>query len=463
MLFGLAVLAAAAVAYWFWPSADQFERDQLAGHVSEYVPVPPATAGDANGPRAPLDEQPVVPETHEQLTEAMLHEAEQLVARFPKDPLVHDLLGRVYSYLGKSAEASAAWQRCLQLNADRPDALHGLAQLAIKRGDDSAARPLLERVLAIDPKYPQAASQLAELLMRQQQPDQAESALQQYLQRVPSSVAAWLQLAQVQQQAAEYERAEKSFRQVVTLDTNSTEGYLGLGTVVMRQGRRDEAKEHLERSRELRTSKGPVSPRMAPEEFDLTMMQANYASSKVYAAEIYRLHGELSEAVRLCRQAAAADAKNLPARLKLISLYKQLGRLPAAIQVGEATLAADPENPELLWRLGVLQAQAGRFADAEPTLKELIRLAPDQPRGYAGLAEVYLEWRRELSEALRLIRKAIRLEPAAIHYVLLGRIQLQQGDVKQAKQSLAQALELDPENAVFRQLYQQWSVMYPGD
>jgi cytochrome c-type biogenesis protein CcmH/NrfG len=150
------------------------------------------------------------------------------------------------------------------------------------------------------------------------------------------------------------------------------------------------------------------------------------------------------------------DAKNLPCRLFLIKLYQEMDRLPEAVQVCQDTVAADPENPELVWRLGVLNAHAGRFDAAEAALRKVIQLAPGQARGYAGLAEVYLECRRNAAESLRLAREAVRLDPAPLNYVLLGRIYAQAGELANAVAALNEAVNREPDNAAFRELRDQF-------
>jgi tetratricopeptide (TPR) repeat protein len=181
----------------------------------------------------------------------------------------------------------------------------------------------------------------------------------------------------------------------------------------------------------------------------------------VYASKLYELEGDPREAARLCRRATQVDPKNLPARLTLISLYEQMRRLPEALEVCQDTLAVDPENPDLLWRLGVLHAQTGEFGEAEAALQKVIQLAPKNAQGYAGLAEVYLNAKRQPDEALRLAREAVRLAPTALHYALLGRVQVQAGDWSGAQASLGEAVKREPNNQLYRQLHQQLGAMQP--
>ncbi len=421
--------------------------------------VEPSTATPATEPAVP--KSPAVPKNHEQLLADMTEMAERAVARFPNDPMAYDLQGRVLMYQGKSAAAARAWEKCLKLESRRPDALHGLAQLAIKRGDDAEAESLLRRALEIDPRYPQAAHQLAEVLMRRQEAAEAARVMRRYVDMVPASVESVLQLAQIELQLNDYDRAAADFERVIERRPASSEARLGLGTALMRLGRRDEARKVLEKSRALRAKKKKTPEGVTPEAFDLTMTRVNHASSTLYAARLYQARGDLLEAARLCQRAIQVDPKNLPSRLLLIDLYQQLRRLPDAIRVCEGTVDADPENPKLLWRLGVLYAQAGRFDAAVSALKKVVELAPDNAQAHAGLAEVYLESRQHPTESLRLARKAVSIEPSALNHVLLGRVYFQLGDLPNAKKALGEAVRLAPDNGTFRQLYDQLPAVPP--
>ncbi len=461
----LAISLAGITVYWSLPSG----RDRPAHRRPEpssddlvTISDPQLSVDSSSRTRpGPQVTEPSVPQTHEQLLADMALMAARAVARFPRDPMAYDLQGRVFMYQGKSAEATEAWEECLKLESRRPDALHGLAQLAIKRGDDATAEPLLRRALEIDPKYPQAASQLAEVLTRRQQVREAALVLQDYVRLVPSSAESVLQLAQIQLQLSEYKHARANFQRVLKMKPTSSEAYLGLGTALVRLGRREEARTFLEKSRALR-AKAPQKPSgMTPEAFDITMTRVNHASSTLYAARLYQARGELQESARLCQRAIQVDPKNLPSRLLLISLYEQMNQSANAIRVCEETVAADPENPDLVWRLGVLNAAAGRFDAAVSALKKVISLAPNTARAYAGLAEVYLESRQQPAESLRLAREAVRRDPSALHHVLLGRIYFQAGDLPNAKKAVGEALKLEPDNATFRAMYDQLPAARP--
>lgn len=444
IIAGVAMLLGATVLYWLsTPREEMVASGTGSGQSADAVTVV------ADLPlNLPQDWEAW--QSHEQFLRGMTQIADQLAAFYPRDPMAMDLQGRVYAYLGRSDEAEQAWKQCLQLDERRPDACLGLAKLALKRGDDAAAEPLLRRAWEIDYTLPEVALLLAELLTRKNQPEQAVALLTRYVGGVPKSFEGWLQLGQVSLQQGDFPAAQRSFEKAAALRPDSREALVGLGNSLLRQGQREEGRQVLERSQSLQEDAARPAAGMSAEEFDLTRTRVNCAGAILYAAQLCVSHQDLQPGEQLGRMAMGLDPKNLPARMFLIGLYEQRGDKQAALQVCRDTVAADPENPDLLWRLGVMQSQVGEFTAAADTFRKLIRLAPTQARGYGCLAEVYLETGQDIDQALRLAQEAVRLEPAALHYVLLGRVQAKRGEFSAARAALDQALRLEPDNAEMR-------------
>lgn len=444
MIAGAAVLVGAIVVYWF-----STPREELIAPIRNVAESSAENSAPAVVPLTlPADWTQWA--THEQFLQGMTRIADQLAARYARDPMACDLQGRVYAYLGRSAEAQQAWDRCLELDERRPDACLGLAKLALKRGDDAAAEPLLRRAWDIDYTLPEVGLLLAEILTRKNQPEQATALLKRYVGGVPKSFEGWLQLGQVSLQQADFAAAQSAFESAVNLRPDSREALVGLGTALLRQGKRDEGRQVLEKSQQLREAPARKEGGLSAEEFDLTRTRVNCAGALLYAAQLCVSHQDLEQGEQLGRMAIGLDAKNLPARLFLISLCEQRGDKQAALKVCLETVAADPENADLLWRLGILQFQAGDFAQAADTFRKMILSAPEDARGHGCLAEVYLETGQGLDEALRLARECVRLDPAGRHYVLLGRILAEQGQSAEARAAADEAVRIEPDNAEIR-------------
>ena len=165
-----------------------------------------------------------------------------------------------------------------------------------------------------------------------------------------------------------------------------------------------------------------------------------------------------------------------------------LASLAAAVSVGQVTLAADdgggragfwkksaqgspqlsvvkrrvekdPGDPVAQNDLGWALRQAGDARGAEAALREAVKLKPDLSQAHSNLSVVLLD-KRELDESLVEARKAVELDPKSpIFRVVLGNALAEKGDWKKAadEYKLATTFRPDYQNAHYhlgRALYQ---------
>jgi tetratricopeptide (TPR) repeat protein len=98
--------------------------------------------------------------------------------------------------------------------------------------------------------------------------------------------------------------------------------------------------------------------------------------------------------------------------------------------------------------LGYNQYQQGRLKDAETAFRGVTALDSNSYFGYAGLGAVALAKRPpDLETAYNNLSKAAELKPddGTIH-ANLGEVLLRQGKVKEAKEHLEKAFQLDPDH-----------------
>ncbi|MDP9170233.1 MAG: tetratricopeptide repeat protein, partial [Acidobacteriota bacterium] len=96
-------------------------------------------------------------------------------------------------------------------------------------------------------------------------------------------------------------------------------------------------------------------------------------------------------------------------------------------------LALQAPQPDALYRAALANLQAKRYAEAEASFRELYRLEPDNTRGLAGIAQVYVA-QAKTSEALDLLRTESGKHPksAGIHITI--------GDISSAARQYDAAL-----------------------
>ena len=89
--------------------------------------------------------------------------------------------------------------------------------------------------------------------------------------------------------------------------------------------------------------------------------------------------------------------------------------------------------------------------DSAPYLNQLIQHHPDHIKGLILLGDLYVNHLGDLRSAERCYRKILRLDPSnvqGLHNLCV--VMVEAGDLVQAKQCLAQAAEMAPEEAYIR-------------
>jgi Flp pilus assembly protein TadD len=148
-------------------------------------------------------------------------------------------------------------------------------------------------------------------------------------------------------------------------------------------------------------------------------------------------------------------AQNQRERIQIVLTEAQL--LSDAKEGDQAlTLLTDelkiyPGDPDLLYDEGMTAERLNRLDVMESSLRELIRIHPDNAQAYNALGYSWADRNMHLNEALDLIQKAMILSPDDASIIdSLGWAQYRLGDNKEALDNLMRAYQLrgDAEIAV---------------
>jgi tetratricopeptide (TPR) repeat protein len=136
-----------------------------------------------------------------------------------------------------------------------------------------------------------------------------------------------------------------------------------------------------------------------------------------------------------------------------MQLYQQ-GKYPEALQQFELARQADPTNPDSYYnlastyqRLGKAQNDAKMLEQAEVLYNQCLELSPNHKECYRALAVHLVETNRS-DKAFTLMNNWIKGNPTLVDArVELSRLQSEFGQIKQAQQTLDDALAMDPNHA----------------
>lgn len=169
--------------------------------------------------------------------------------------------------------------------------------------------------------------------------------------------------------------------------------------------------------------------------------------------------GRKDEAVKTVSDLVARQPKNFEALLALGNLQRGNERWTEAADAYTRAIAAlGPDFGKRQWTVlyfrGIAYERAGAWDKAEADFRKALEFEPDQPQVLNYLGYSLIEKKRNLDEALLMVRKAVELRPNDGYIVdSLGWAYYQLGDYEQAVQQLERAVELRPEDPVINDHY----------
>lgn len=379
---------------------------------------------------------------------------EQLIREFSdsEDPLV--LMGNVYRKQGNSAEAEKCWKKALELNPERPDVYIGMGWTAFEKAEYDKAIVFWRKALEINPKMPAVHNSIAQTLIVLGRYDKVIKEAEEELKISPKSSLSYFLLGQGNLKLKEYDKARKYYETAIELQPDYMNAYYGLFTVCSRLKLQDEARKHLAIFQKLKAKDSKVLMDRNKAFDDVVLMRKMLAEIYSDAENIYYEKGNLQEAEKLLQRAVTLDPNNTEYLLKLGSLFQSSNRRRDALQIYGKVSQIEPDNIISRWNTGVILMQLKQFDNAERVFKKVITLNPKFSGGYRELAHLHLITGTNLSEAMKLAKKAVAMEEIADNYFILGWAYDKNGNVASAVSALKRAADLDPGNIQYQRMYE---------
>lgn len=421
---------------------------QVDGQSRTEEPSPPDPLGPPPDPDSPL------PTTPAAVVEEARHVAHWLMERFPNDPDSLEVMARVHHWLGDSAEAVKCWQQCLELNPDYVHAYFGMGIVAEGKGEYQKAVKLFRRAAELAPDSPEPQRQLASALINLGQMDEAISVLETHVKSTPDPAAALVMLGMAYRHLKDFERAKETYEAAIRAYPANPNAHYGLAIACTRLGETEQAKEHMARFKELMAKEKNLRKNQRRQFDDLAEMSQKLAGTYTTAGQLFDGNGKPAEAERLWRRGAAVDPTGVACRRALAKMLGEQGRIPDALDVLAQLAAIEPENPGYQMDIGWLNAELKQFDEAEQAYRKACELAPEHPYGYVGLARLYLQTDQKPQETTELAETAVRLQPTAVNYWLLGLARERNGDDQGALSAIRRAMGLEAGNATYRRDYE---------
>jgi tetratricopeptide (TPR) repeat protein len=451
-----------------------------------------------------------------------------LLQQYPSNAEAHSLMANVSEAQGRHDEAATEIGTAISINP-------GNAGFYLTRGGFEsnaerleAAEKSYQKAIEIDPKYFNAIAALGGLYEHQERWTEAEKMFQRYIELQPQSAAARLELAKLHLAQGHKEAAEAVLVQAQKDLPNDPSAYRLLPEFYQSTGQTDKALIHFEalykqHPSDLKTANEYARLLLHANQLDKAkginerVLAANRRDGDALTlkAEILSRQGNTEAAISILRTVVGDEPSNAVAHYTLGSVlndsgdqngaeneWRQAAQLqPDMVQVqrvlarvsvakhdmnllrqsSEGLLANDPQSPDGYIYRALAETNDHQDDKAQTDLKEAIKLAPQNPLGFAELADWQVA-HRQYGEAEKLDEHALQLDPTysaalrgliAIYkkrgtesakilariqeqiakapgnsdlYLLLGAIQEETRDFSGAEVSAQKAVNLDPNN-----------------
>ncbi|MGB3402768.1 MAG: tetratricopeptide repeat protein [Microcoleaceae cyanobacterium] len=250
----------------------------------------------------------------------------------------------------------------------------------------------------------------------------AISICQQVLTQQPSNIQAYLILGKALQQQGKFQAAIECYIHALTLQPDNSEIYLELGNIYQQQQQWQDA-----------ISSYQIAIRLQPD----------YITAYRRLGQIFVQLQDWDAAVNIYR-------KLIQLSPQVSWFYHHLGKaLIKRKQWKEATyayLAAIQLNPHFCWsyyHLGQCFIELDQWQNAEKILKKGIEIDSNYHLFYQSLAYI-LQHQKKDAEAIEMYQAAIQLNPCSSYYINLGKLLIQQQQLKPAIEALINALLFQP-------------------
>ncbi|MGB7924930.1 MAG: tetratricopeptide repeat protein [Pyrinomonadaceae bacterium] len=398
-------------------------------------------------------------------------------------------LGEAYLAAGRAAEGMAAIRRAIALSPENNDYMDLLGQaLEAGGGDDNTIIAELQRMAAADPSNTSALRRLAQTQARAGRVDDAAATLRAAIARRPKQdreqLLLRLYLAQIFSDASRYtdavvvyedllkdrgigdalltsdddrEFAAEALRQIIALQKSA--GRASDVTATIERMRRLLGKDDStadEQQIELLRNQGKRREALRairearlrfPEEDQFLQLEAQTLTDL----------GEVDEAVTLWRARLKGSAQDYGVYLAVSNLYSQAGRGREAVEAARKAIELTPsDNPGMLTDalivLSSAQERAGDRKGSEQSLRSILAKEPDNATALNNLGYFLIERNERLTEALDMIQRAVRAEPANSSFLdSLGWAYFKLGKLTEAERHLNEAARRDGQSATIQE------------
>jgi tetratricopeptide (TPR) repeat protein len=175
----------------------------------------------------------------------------------------------------------------------------------------------------------------------------------------------------------------------------------------------------------------------------------NHPDFLIGKGDTYLAMGKYDEAYRYYKDAMAEEPENFRAWMRGGVALLRMGKYERALETFEKAKDLFEYDGELWLGYGIALIRLHRMKEATEALRKAMRLKPNQPALWYFLSTL----EKDDEAAIKLLIRGNRMDPNNLDILLeMVKRQLDMGNQEKAAESLKRAYDVDPDNAMIKQM-----------
>ena len=355
----------------------------------------------------------------------------EVVQNAPDFARAHLRLSDLRIMVPDTAGAKRALEKAFALSPARSLEKLRYPEFLAQQGKTVDARGLVESVLSEAPDYLPASLMLGTIAVREKKYPEALKALEDVLRRDPNHLQARILQAQIQVAQKNLSAAVENLERIAKAHPKFAMAHFELGRAYALSGRLSEAMESLG----VAVALNPLA-----------------IEARMSLAELGLRNGQPQAALDALREVINRAPKFIPAQSLQAAALRALNRPADAEAIYRKHTELFPNKVDSWRQLGVVLREQRKFDDANAAFERALKLEPQDTSTVNSLVELDLISQKFSAAMARLAALDEKTRATAEARVIEARIHAAQKKWPEAEAALVQAVQLNPDLDIARQL-----------